>query len=77
MDFSKAFDKVGHQRVIKKLDSNRARDKTRDWIQAFLADRTLQVVVKSKFSDIAQMQSGVSQGSVFSQVSLNRFLHKW
>ena len=77
MDFSKAFDKVGHQRVIKKLDSNGVRDKTRDWIHAFLADRTLQVVVKDKFSDIAQMQSGVPQGSVFFQISLNKFLHKW
>ena len=75
MDFSKAFDKVGHQRVIKKLDSNGVRDKTRDWIHAFLADRTLQVVVRDKFSDIAQMQSGVPQGSVFFPISLNKFLH--
>ena len=39
MDFSKAFDKVGHQGLIK-LDSHGVQDKTRDWIQAFLADRT-------------------------------------
>ena len=64
MDFSKAFDKVGHQRLIKKLDYYGVRSKTRDWIQAFLANRTQQVIVRSKYSDIAQVQSGVPQGSV-------------
>ena len=64
MDSSKAFDKVGHQCLIKKLDYYGVRDKTRDWIQAFLANRTQQVIVKGKFSDIAQVKSGVPQGSV-------------
>ena len=64
MDFSKAFDKVGHQRLIKKLDYYGVRSKTRDWIQAFLANRTQQVIVRGKYSDIAQVQSGVPQGSV-------------
>ena len=64
MDFSKAFDKVGHQRLIKKLDYYAVRSKTRDWIQAFLANRTQQVIVRGKYSDIAQVQSGVPQGSV-------------
>ena len=64
MDFSKAFDKVGHQRLIKKLDYYGVRSKTRDWIQAFLANRTQQVIIRGKYSDIAQVQSGVPQGSV-------------
>ena len=64
LDFSKAFDKVGHQRLNKKLDYYGVRDKTRDWIQAFLANWTQQVIVKGKFSDMAQVQSGVPQGSV-------------
>ena len=58
MDFSKAFDKVGHKRLIKKLDFYGVRNKTRHWVQASLANRTQQVVVKGKFSDIAQVQSG-------------------
>ena len=64
MDFSKAFDKVGHQRLIKKLDYYGVQSKTRDWIQAFLANQTQQVIVRGKYSDIAQVQSGVPQGSV-------------
>ena len=64
MDFSKALDKVGHQRLIKKLDFYGVRNKTRHWVQAFLANRKQQVVVKGKFSDIAQVQSGFPQRSV-------------
>ena len=64
MDFLKTFDKVGHQHLIKKPDFYSLQDKTRDWIQTFLANWTQQVVVKGKFSDIAQVQSGVPQGSV-------------
>ena len=40
------------------------RNKTRHWVQASLANRTQQVVVKGKFSDIAQVQSGFPQRSV-------------
>ena len=64
MDFSKAFDKVDHKRLIKKLDFYGVRNKTRHWVQASLANRTQQVVVKGKFSDIAQVQSGFPQRSV-------------
>jgi len=64
VDFSKAVDKVGRQRLIKKLDFYGVRNKTRHWVRAFLANRTQQVVVKGKFSDIAQVQSGFPQRSV-------------
>ena len=64
MDFLKAFDKVGHQHLIKKPDFYSLRNKTRDCTQSFLANRTQQVVVKGKFSVIAQVQSGVAQGSL-------------
>ena len=36
MDFSKAFDKVGHQRLLLKLDHYGIRGKTNKWMQAFL-----------------------------------------
>ena len=32
MDFSKAFDKVDHKRLIKKLDIYGVRNKTRHWV---------------------------------------------
>ena len=55
---------MGHQHLIKKLDFYGVRNKTRHWVQVFLANRTQQVVVEGKFSDIAQVQSVVPQGSV-------------
>ena len=64
MDFSKAFDKVGHKRLIKKIDYYGIRGKTRDWIEAFLSNRTQRVVVKGGQSDEVNVQSGVPQGSV-------------
>ena len=40
LDFSKAFDLVHHERLLKKLDHNGIRGKTLDWIRAFLTNRT-------------------------------------
>lgn len=64
MHFSKAFDKVGHQRLIKKLDYYGIRGRKKEWIQAFLTNRTQQVVVKGKYSVKTNVRSGVPQGSV-------------
>lgn len=36
LDFSKAFDKVNHSKLILKLHSYGIRESTRHWIQAFL-----------------------------------------
>ena len=40
LDFSKAFDKVPHQRLLLKLKLYGIRDNTLQWIQHFLKDRT-------------------------------------
>ena len=45
-----AFDKVGHQRLIKNLDYYPVRDKTsqaRRWIQVFLANQTQKLLPSS------------------------------
>jgi hypothetical protein len=44
LDFSKAFDRVPHERLLKKLDHYGIRDSTQGWIRAFLSNRTQQVV---------------------------------
>lgn len=63
MDFSKAFDRVGHQRLLLKLEHYGVRHKTHDWIRSFLSSRNQRVVVGGEFSNIVQVQSGVPQGS--------------
>ena len=64
MDFSKAFDKVGHQRLLLKLHHYGVRGKTNKWIQAFFTNRTQRVVLNGKHSCNVHVKSGVPQGSV-------------
>jgi hypothetical protein len=64
LDFSKAFDKVPHQRLLLKLEHYGIRGQTLKWIQSFLTDRTQQVVVEGKTSPVGKVTSGVPQGSV-------------
>ena len=46
LDFSKAFDKVNHSKLIMKLHSYGIRSATLRWIQAFLGNRRQKVVVE-------------------------------
>ena len=45
LDFSKAFDRVPHQRILKNFDHYGVRGSNFDWIRAFLTHRTQQVTV--------------------------------
>ena len=64
MDFSKAFDKVAHKHLIKKIGHYGICGKTKNWIESFLSNPTQQVVIKGKYSDKANVQFDVPQGSV-------------
>ncbi|KAL8593065.1 hypothetical protein ACOMHN_017991 [Nucella lapillus] len=64
LDFSKAFDKVPHLRLLSKLELYGVRGKTKQWIESFLHERTQQVVVEGESSTVGQVISGVPQGSV-------------
>ena len=62
--FSKAFDKVSHQKLLLKLHRYGIRGHTLKWIQAFLSDRNQTVVLENKKSKIVPVTSGVPQDSV-------------
>ena len=51
LDFSKAFDTVPHQRLISKLNFYGIRDRSLDWIKAFLTDRTQVVSINGTHSN--------------------------
>ena len=64
LDFSKAFDKVAHRRLLHKIAYYGVRGSTLSWITAFLAGRSQQVLVDGKTSSSLPVTSGVPQGSV-------------
>jgi len=64
LDFSKAFDKVPHRRLLLKLHHTGIRGRTLEWMGSFLSDRTQQVLVEGQRSQIGKVTSGVPQGSV-------------
>jgi len=64
LDFSKAFDKVGHRLLVEKLRMYVIDGETNTWIGNFLNDRSQYVLVEGPSSGCVPVISGVPQGSV-------------
>ena len=64
LDFSKAFDKVNHHKLLIKMDHYGIRGKLLDWMKDFLSERTQQMVVNGESSTKEKVTSGVPQGTV-------------
>ena len=76
LDFSKAFDRVPHHRLIRKLDNYGIRGSTYNWIEAFLTDRTQQVLVEGATSDSIPVISRVPQGTVLGPLLFLFFINE-
>ena len=75
LDYAKAFDKVDHQLLIKKLQLYGFHPKIIIWIESFLTNRTQQVVVDGHMSIIALIMSGVPQGTVLGPILFLIFIN--
>ena len=61
LDFSKAFDRVAHTHLLKKLEAIGVTCTTLGWISSFLTDREQTVVLEGMSSDAKPVTPGVPQ----------------
>jgi hypothetical protein len=62
--FSKAFDTVPHNKLLHKLDDYGVRGSINRWLEMFLTQRKMKVVIDGDESEEATVDSGVPQGTV-------------
>ena len=75
LDYAKAFDKVDHKLLIRKLHRYSLNPKIIRWIDSFLSDRKQAVVVDGHLSFLAPIISGVRQGTVLGPILFLIFIN--
>ncbi|XP_071943713.1 uncharacterized protein [Antedon mediterranea] len=75
LDWEKAFDRVPHDLVIKKLHNMGVCGSLLKCLHSFLSDRFQRVVLNKEHSDWDRVGSGVPQGSVLGPLLFNLFVY--
>ena len=74
LDFAKAFDKVPRQRLLKKLRAKKIDERTVNWIENWLSNRTQVVSIQGEKSEACEVGSGVPQGTVLGPILFTVFI---
>ena len=64
IDLQKAFDTINHNILLRKMSALRFSDRSINWFQSYLSNRSFRVNVQAKYSCIAKIDCGVPQGSI-------------
>ena len=75
LDFSKAFDKVAHEKLLLKLHQYGIGGDTLKWIKDYLDNRKQTVKINGINSDEVPVSSGVPQGSVLCPILLLAYIN--
>ena len=75
LDFVKAFDKIDHKLLLKKLSLYGIKGKLYSWLKDFLVERVLYVNLNGKMSYDTVVVSGIPQGTVLGPILFLLFIN--
>ena len=75
VDFKKAFDLVGHNILLTKLDIYGIKNETLSWFKSYLSCRQQQVSISNSKSSLRPVLCGVLQGSILGPLLFLLFIN--